>query len=1009
MSIDDPIINSPYKKPSLHFMSDTRGLTSDIAVGRRTSAYYMPVPPPRGQQPQRELDLHEQRQENKLINEIRDAVSDWRESGRPGASNVSRELLSHWEHPDREFHLFFCQIEAVETAIYLAEAAGDESQRRTHEKILGELKAESENYNPGLFRIAFKIATGGGKTAVMAMLIAWQTLSKYAQPKSNRYSDCFLVVAPGITIRDRLRVLQPNDSENIYKAMDIAPMQRMERLNRAKIVITNYHGFIRREKSAVSAVAKNISGLDKSGANSESPSEMVARACREFSGARDIIVINDEAHHCYHPRKSDDKMSREERQESKRDKEHAMVWISGLESVRDALGIRRIYDLSATPFFLRGSGYSEGTLFPWVASDFSLVDAIESGVVKIPRVPIADDSARADGSPTYRKIWPHIKEGLPRQGRGNQPNLEGEPRLPQTLEGALRSLYTNYEKTHAEWESNGRKHGAPAPVFIVVCANTSISYLVYRFISGWEEKTENKSVLKSGGLKIFDNTENKRWRARPVTILVDSEELESGNAVSDKFKAVAADEIAIFKKELKSRGDSRADNITDSDLLREVMNTVGKKGKLGEHIKCVVSVSMLTEGWDASTVTHILGVRSFGTQLLCEQVIGRGLRRRSYEEASRENKTLTIFNGEQRQVNTFKPEYAEIFGVPFSPFMPTSGIGEPIPPPPLKTLVRALEEREELEIRFPRVLGFRYRLSAKKLTPRFFNESKIPLTSAKTPTITVIAPVAGGKKENMTLDELKKFRAQEVAYAIAHRTMKRYFRAEPGDDLQSWLFPQVLEITRRWMRECVTCGDGAFTQMLLMTERADLAAEKIYQAIIKGESCAGRKTLLPILPPYESEGSTRHIKFETAKAVYPTDKDKCHISHVVADTESWEQTFAFKLEQMKEVACYVKNDRHLGFYIPYDFEGISLRYEPDYIAVLRPRDSEVGGKNPLCLIAEVSGFRDDKKQAKVAGARLWVDAVNNDGRFGRWEFAEITNIQFARKDMQKAIDELLRR
>src|SRR5437870_6387021 len=394
-----------------------------------------------------------------------------------------------------------------------------------------------------------------------------------------------------------------------------------------------------------------------------------------------------------------------------------------------ARSAQAIYDLSATPFFLRGSGWPEGTLFPWVVSDFSLIDAIEAGIVKVPRVPVADDSMTGE-QPTYRDLWLRVREHLPKKGRKTDA-VGGEPKLPVELQGALLSLYGNYEKSYRVWEKNAeaRARGITPPVFIVVCNNTNVSKLVFDFIAGWEKQLGEQTIVQAGQLPIFRNDDgNGAWLHRPNTILVDSRQLESGEGMSDDFKKIAAREIDEFKADYRARFPGRdTDDFADEDLLREVMNTVGKAGKLGEHVRCVVSVSMLTEGWDANTVTHVPGVRAFGTQLLCEQVVGRGLRRMCY--AANEN-------------GLFTPEYAEVYGVPFS-FIPCSGATMEPKPGPLPTRVRALENRIACEITFPRLAGYRYDVGDEVLTATFTAESSLALTTADIPTVTEMSPIVG--------------------------------------------------------------------------------------------------------------------------------------------------------------------------------------------------------------------------------------------------------------------------
>jgi type III restriction enzyme len=981
--IENPVINSPFDEPKRHFKFTDEGITNEIVEKRRVSSYFIPIARPKKKGKQLLLDTEwtqDRIEENKFVNEVRAKVEKWRQGGHVGVTKTTAQLLDYWCHPHRDKKLFFCQIEAAETAIYITEVAGKYGDAW----IENDLRRGNEDANPLLFRIAFKMATGSGKTVVMAMFIAWHALNKLANPQDARFSDAFLIVTPGITIRDRLRVLLPNVLQNYYREHDLLPPEMMEELQKTKIIITNFHAFIPREHTAAGKLTKQIlnKGAETS-AFTETPDQMVRRVCRELGTKKNIVVINDEAHHCYRRRvgEEEEKLTGEERQEAEKRAEEARIWISGLEAVKAKLGVKVTYDLSATPFFLRGSGYSEGTLFPWVVSDFSLIDAIECGIVKVPRVPVADDSMVGE-QPTYRDIWLRIREHLPRKGRRTDA-ISGEPKLPKELQGALHSLYGNYEKYYRLWEQSAeaRAYGQTPPVFIVVCNNTNVSKLVFDYISGWgKELPKGKTVVVPGALPIFSNVEGDRWASRPNTILIDSEQLESGEAMSDEFKKIAKVQIEEFKAEYRVRFPGRdTAKLTDEDLLREVMNTVGKPGKLGEYVKCVVSVSMLTEGWDANTVTHILGVRAFGTQLLCEQVVGRGLRRRSYvPETSR-----VQVNGHQFEFQAFPTEYAEVYGVPFS-FIPAAGSAkDPKPGPPPKR-VRALEDRIACEITFPRLLGYRFDFSGERLAVFFSEQSRLALSTADVPTRTENAPIVGETSIH-TLDDLKKKREQEVAFLLAKLVLEKYFRDDAGNT-KPWMFPQILSITRRWLSECVTCKDNTFPQMLLLIELAHDAADRIYKAIVA--STHQEKILKPILRPYDPVGSTRYVDFDTTRNVYATREDKCHINFVVADTESWEQKMAQTLEDMDEVTCYVKN-QNLGFTIPYTINGEEHNYMPDFIVRI---DDGYGKENPLNLIVEVSGEARKDKAAKVSTARdLWVEAVNNHGGFGRWGFIEISD------------------
>ncbi|BAZ71324.1 type III restriction-modification enzyme, R/helicase subunit (plasmid) [Fischerella sp. NIES-4106] len=978
--IENPIINSAFCEPKRHFRFDDDGITSDIIESRRKSHYFIPIAQPKKKDKQLELDLglwtQDRIEENKFINDIRARVSLWRRGGYRSAVNITsitRRLLEHWTNPERERKLFFCQIEALETVIYITEVA----EKSGDTWIKNQLNKFKDDANPLLFRQALKMATGSGKTVVMSMLIAWHSLNKIANPQRREFSDAFLVVAPGITIRDRLRVLLPNDPENYYKKLDLVPSDLLLELEKAKIVVTNYHAFKLKEHTNAAALTKSILTQGKESIFTETPSQMVNRVCRGLGTKKNIIVINDEAHHCYRRRVGGDeeKYKGDDLKEAKKNEEEARIWISGLESIQQKLGVKVVYDLSATPFFLKGSGYKEGTLFPWVVSDFSLIDAIESGIVKIPRVPVSDDSMKGE-LPTYRNIWTLIRDHLPKKGRGAKDSAPDtpEPKLPKELEGALRTLYGNYEKSYRAWEQNtdAQAKGLTPPVFIVVCNNTSVSKMVYDYICGWDTgKTypDGRPVLAPGQLSLFSNVKDGNWIARPNTILVDSEQLESGESMTAEFKQLAAREIEEFKAEYRNRYPaSNPDKITNEDLLREVLNTVGKAGKLGEHIRCVVSVSMLTEGWDANTVTHILGVRAFGTQLLCEQVVGRGLRRISYTSNDQ---------------GMFEPEYAEVYGIPFA-FIPCAGSNKAPKPGPLPTRVRALTERIDCEITFPKLLGYRYEISSKKLTPDFSKPGcRYSISTSDLPTVTVNAPIIGLSSIH-TLDDLQSHREQEVVFLLAKFTLEKYFRcSEFESEVQSWLFPQLLQIAKQWIRECVIYKFGTYPQMLLLNEYAHHASDCIYQAIVAGES---QKSLKPILRPYDPMGSTRYVDFSSARPVYVTDPMKCHISHVVADTNSWEQKMAQVLEDMDEVVCYVKN-QGLGFLIPYILNGQQKNYMPDFI--VRIND---GQYDLLNLIVEVSGEARKDKAVKVATTQnLWMPAINQHGGFGRWNFIEISD------------------
>jgi type III restriction enzyme len=782
------------------------------------------------------------------------------------------------------------------------------------------------------------------------------------------------------------------------------PPEYLADLGTAKVVITNYHAFKPRERGEAGKLARAILSPGGPSAFVESPAQMVRRVCRELGGKRNVVVLNDEAHHCYRsrPALTGEKLAGDDRKQARQREEAARLWLTGLEAVHETVGVKAVYDLSATPFYLKGSGYPEGTLFPWVVSDFSLIDAIESGIVKVPRVPVAEDAMTGE-QPTYRDLWLRIRDALPRKGRGTDA-LTGPPQVPRELEGALRSLYSHYERQYREWEADeqGRAEGRTPPVFIVVCNNTSVSKLVFDWIAGHatgHAHPDGSPHMAPGSLPLFSNAEDNRWVARPNTILVDSEQLESDEGMSAEFKRLAAVEIGEFKADLRKRFPGRdAEGLTDEDLMREVLNTVGKAGKLGEGVRCVVSVSMLTEGWNASTVTHILGVRAFSTQLLCEQVVGRGLRRISHTLNDRGH---------------FDPEYAEVYGVPFT-FIPCAGStpGGKKSGTPRPGRVKAMPERVAacpwLEITFPRVVGYRHEAPPAPLEAKFGSESRLVLSAADLAAWTETAPNVGGSDRH-TLDALRRGREQEVAFHLAALVIEHYFQADPAGaaegntgpvpgGAQVWLFPQVLAIVKRWLAECVDCKDNTFPQLLMVTENRHKAAEKVQRAITAGTP--GQPRVRAILQQTDAVGTTAGVSFDTSKPRWTTSADRCHINCVPCDGD-WEANFAQALEGMDEVKAYVKN-QNLRFTIPYTFEGRRGNYYPDY--VLRVEDGR-GMSDLVNLVVEISGKELQEKEAKVDTARrLWVPAVNAECVFGRWGFLGATDPY----DAQRAIRRELR-
>ena len=517
---EQPILNSPYAYPGRHWELEKEGQpTNEIVNSRRRSDLITPVPLPRKRKSRTQqteivfdgdgLSTEQQQYDpTPIINEIREHVETWRKFKNPEQWMVTPEtsrLLQHWRHHQfQDIRPFFCQIEAVETAIWLTEVLPKMGAK--YKRIVEHLKGANEQANPELYRVALKLATGTGKTTVMAMIIAWQTVNAVRHPNSKTFTRGFLVVTPGITIRDRLRVLQPSDPDSYYAAREVVPHDMLPDIARAKIVITNFHAFKLRERMDVSKVGRSLlQGRGPELQTLETEGQMLQRVMPELMGMKNILVLNDEAHHCYRERAQDngrEDLRGDDRVEAKKNNEAARLWISGLEMVKRKLGVRTIYDLSATPFFLRGSGYVEGTLFHWTVSDFSLMDAIECGIVKLPRVPVADNNPTGD-MPTFRNLWDHIGKKLPKRGRGKAGKTLDPLNLPVELLSALDALYGHYAKTFELWEHD--RLGVP-PVFIVVCNNTSTSKLVYDYISGFHRVDDRGTRgFVNGRLPLFRN------------------------------------------------------------------------------------------------------------------------------------------------------------------------------------------------------------------------------------------------------------------------------------------------------------------------------------------------------------------------------------------------------------------------------------------------------------------------------------------------------------------------
>ncbi len=982
--VANPILCSPYEEPTAHWVYDTQSGEASAAPGRRRASYWYKTV--RTGSMQLSMLAEEESDDLPLVNLLREDVKKWRAHKYEGATPVTKELLRHWRDADRPRRLFFCQVEAAETIIYLNEILGSGKRPRWNSELSIEdysrlMRGERPSIAPEVSHLSYfqtlvdrpneagqkpltrygcKMATGSGKTVVMAMVIAWAFCNRARVPGDERFPNAALVVCPNLTIRDRLQVLRTDAAvHSYYEEFDLVPSGMREAMSQGKVVVTNWHLFL--PESAHSEGGKSYTVVNK---GEESGEAFARRVLGELYERAPIMVINDEAHHAYRPAPvpESEHLSAADKQE----REEATEWISGLDRIHQACGIKFCMDLSATPFYLQGSGYIEGSPFPWLVSDFGLVDAIESGIVKIPRLPVGDTTGRPD--PKYFRLWEdHITRNL----APGQKLPGGKPKPEVVWERAHDALVTLASQWIERFEyiqkaEPGKEHTPPA--LIIVCDNTDIAELFFRKISGEE-------TIEVEGEGEEEESENGGGRSRRKTKTV----YGRGELFPDYFSNREGYRPTLrIDSKLLAEAESNEPNGTRqkaAEALRRIVDTVGKPGEPGEQIRCVVSVQMLTEGWDAKNVTNILGLRAFGTQLLCEQVVGRGLRRMDYTP--------------DPQTGRLADEYVDIYGVPFS-VIPFRGrkTTAPAPEDKPKNEVRALPERAGFEIRFPVVEGYAFALRRNLIKADIGAMEPLRLEPGVTPTAVFVKPqvgyqtghpsLAGGfdfKEENREV-YYESTHLQTIQFEIARRVVRALTEEiedrRPKLRMQSrhQLFPQVYRFVEEYVGRkvdwhgCNPCELGLDTYVKRTVER-------LLDAIQPNDE-QGEPPLLPILNRYKPIGSTKEVHFKTTKKVFATARS--HINQVVADTETWEQSAAFRLEQSGAVAYYAKND-HLECTIAYEYLGVPHSYVPDFLVRLT---------NGVTLLLEIKGYEDDQDKAKHQAAKRWVDAVNHWGKLGRW-------------------------
>jgi type III restriction enzyme len=917
-TIDRLIINSPYEEPKYHWHYDRQTRTFELVEGRRPAGYVVATPGSKS------FDDPGIFVEIPLVNQIRPRVKAWREAGYPGVTAITRRLLEYWHDPE-EFdrrRFFFCQLEAAETLIWLTEAPPAE---RVGIEIPGDGGA--------FLRRCCKMATGTGKTIVMAMVIAWHILNKVANPQDARFSKNVLVIAPGLTVKQRLAVLEPAAEGNYYEAFSIVPPAFLDKLRQGKVLVRNWHALAWESEEQIKA----RKSVDKRGVKSD---EAYAReVLGEMANASNLLVINDEAHHAWRVNQEAEGKSLRAR-DLKDSAAEATVWVGGLDRLHRSRGILTCYDFSATPFAPSGKKSSEETLFGWIVSDFGLNDAIESGLVKTPRVVVRDDAV--PDAKTYKSrlyhIYndPEVKDDLNRRAEPHEP-------LPDLVLNAYYLLGYDWRETWRAWKAAGLP---TPPVMITVCNRTETAARV-------------KHAFDSRSIHIDELCDPER------ILHIDSKVLEEAEAKEESAVTVEASNETEEGEEEEAPVERRLTKAEQAELLRKIVDTVGKVGQPGEKIQNVISVGMLSEGWDAKTVTHIMGLRAFTSQLLCEQVVGRGLRRTSYEI--------------NPQTGLLEPEYVNIFGVPFT-FLPHENSGDGPPPPPTpKTAVEPDPAKAEFEIRWPNVVRIE-RVLQPVLTLDWSKVQPLELNAAQTPQVAELAPILEGKPDvtqisRIELEQLaREFRTQRIIFETARNVFDQIKQSWKGS--REILLAQLVRIVEQFIRsDRILISPPLFYQdelrrRLIIT----LNMSRIVQHVCEAVRQENTERLTPIFDrdhPIRSTGQMR--TWYTSKPCQRTRKS--HINVCVYDS-TWEASDAFVLDNSSAVSAWAKND-HLGFEVLYVYRGVVRKYRPDFLVRLANGDM---------LILETKGQDTELDRVKRCYLEEWVQAVNTHGAFGRWQW-----------------------
>lgn len=935
-SIEKLIINTPYEEPLQHWFYDRENRDFYIEEGRRPAGYVMATPNSKA------FDDPGVFVEIDIVNQIRPRIKFWREAGYPGVTGITKRLLQHWQDPEerKDRRFFFCQLEAIETLIWLTEAPAAD-------KVGIDIKGDGGEIE----RWCNKMATGSGKTIIMSMIIAWNFLNKVTNPMDARFSKYALIVAPGLTVKSRLQVLQPTNKDNYYEEFNIVPASLMDKLRQGKILIHNWHSLAWDSQDKIDAKIEKgyLRSVDKRQRMEISGEAYVKQVLGEMSNARNLIVINDEAHHAW--RVNPEAEGKYQRLGSDKDSaEEATIWVGGLDRIHKQRGILRCFDLSATPFSPSGKKAAEEALFTWIVSDFGLNDAIESGLVKTPRVVVRDDSERTKElkSRLYHiYVDDEVKDDI------NRKALETEP-LPDLITNAYYLLGIDWLETKRSWEKEGHK----VPPVMITVAN----------------RTETSSRIKYA----FDHNQIliPELCIPEKTLQIDSKVLDVAESETEAI------EIVVEKDEDSEETAPKLTKKQQAELLRKTVDTVGKVGEPGEQIQNVISVGMLSEGWDAKTVTHIMGLRAFSSQLLCEQVIGRGLRRVSYDV------------GED---GLFEAEFVNIFGVPFT-FLPhEGGDGPPPPPPPPKTKIEPVQDKVEHEITWPNILRIDHvyrpilKLDWDKVTTLEIDPYE-SITEAE------LAAIISGKANDKvkSLIGLEQIAEDTRVQTIVFRIASTIYNSEKRPDWKGSkevflaqvvrLVEQFIESDKITIKHDLFHQDNSRRKILII-----LNMNKIIQHIwmqIRAENTEKLTAVFDKERPIRTTGDMR--TWYTSKPCEWIDKS--HISHCVYDS-GWEASESYFLENSEHVKSFVKND-HLGFFILYNFNGVIRKYYPDFLIRL---------SNDEYLILETKGVDSQQNKTKRDFLNEWVNAVNTQGGFGKWHW----DVSFHPSDMEGKIKKFI--